>query len=216
MKEQSSSDGAKIRMARLEERLPVNLSIKYSVAREFVLEYAENLSVGGLFIRGAYNLQRGQIVNVEIALPGYGAFAVAAEVAHVLSPVVAAKYGRKPGAGFAITKSPPGFAEALRAYLLRLGRRRDHVVFVSDDQLALLLDAAGYQVRPLPPSQGLLDAVAGSAEPVVGVVVPFDQEQEYVSRAATMGSPEIVYAVDEDEPIEDLLSWLDSELFGGE
>jgi len=204
----------KIRMARLEERLPVNLSVKYSVARDFVVEYAENLSVGGLFVRGANDLERGQPVNVEIALPGFGTFKVTAEVAHVLPPETAEKYSRKAGAGFAITNTPPGFDEALRSYLLRLGQRRDHVVLVGEAHLAKLIEAAGYRVRPLPTSNDLLDTIAQSEEPVIGVVVPYDLEQEYVRKALGMGAPEMVYATDNGEDMDELLSWLDNELFG--
>jgi hypothetical protein len=203
-------------MARAEERLPVNLSVRYCVAREFIIEYAENLCTGGLFVRGATNLERGQTANVEITLPGYGTFMVTAEVAHVLSPDLAEKFHRKPGVGFAITKSPPGFIDAMRSYLLRLGRRRDHAVLVSDDRYGLLLDAAGYRIMPLPPAHQLLGAVAAATEPVIGVIVTREQEQEYLKLAAKMGSPEIVYAIDDDEPIEDLLNWLDSELLSSE
>lgn len=204
----------KIRMARLEERLPVNLSVKYSVAKDFVVEYAENLSVGGLFVRGASDLERGQQVNVQIMLPGFGEFEVTAEVAHVLPPEVAEKYERKAGAGFAITKTPRGFDDALRSYLLRLGQRRDHVVLVGQMHIAVLLEKAGYRVRPLPAPDKLLEAISTSDEPVIGVVVPYELEQEFVRRALSMGAPEMIYATEDGDDLDELLSWLDNELFG--
>ncbi len=199
--------------SRQNERHPVNLSVRYSTARDFVVDYAENLSTGGLFVRGAHVLARGQEVDIEIALPGFGSFGVEARVAHVLSPEDARDHDRNPGAGFSITRSPPGFIEALRTYLLRLGQRRDHVVMVSDESIAQLLEASGYQVRPLPLADLLSEAVARSKAPVVGVVVPSALETEYADQAAQMGAPELILAFEDPRDIDQLLEQLDAELF---
>ena len=45
---------------RQEERFRVNFSVRFGIARDFVQEYAENLSSGGLFIRGAHRLAPGE------------------------------------------------------------------------------------------------------------------------------------------------------------
>jgi hypothetical protein len=202
------------REARLQERLPVNLSVRYSTARDYVLEYAENLSVGGLFIRGATDLTRGQSVKIEMTLPGYGTFEIDAMVAHILSPEAARSCQRNPGAGFNITRQPSMFSESLRAYLLRLGQRRDHTVLVSDQSISSLLEEAGYHVRPLPLVDYLLEAVTKCERPVIGVIVPEALATEYLERATAMGAPELILPVDDPREIDDLLSKLDNELFG--
>src|SRR5688572_20977235 len=105
-------------------RYAVNLVVRFDSAREFVTEYAENLSHGGLFIRtSSGRLKALDEVGVELTLPGLGTYKVGVRVAHVLTPDQAARYGAAPGAGCEILSRPPGFAEAIQEYLRRLGRR---------------------------------------------------------------------------------------------
>jgi hypothetical protein len=101
----------------------VHLSVRYEVAAEFRREYADNLSRGGLFIRGGSGLARRREVDVAIELPGLGEFHVQAEVMHVIGADEAAELGRTAGAGLSIAHAPDGFQAALAQYLERLGRR---------------------------------------------------------------------------------------------
>jgi uncharacterized protein (TIGR02266 family) len=130
-------------------RYRVHLQVRYAVAADFVREYAENLSRGGLFVRGASGLARRRDVEVEVELPGLGSYRVHAEVMHVIDEAEAQGHGRTPGAGLAIVDAPDGFAAALETYLGRLGRRGDARVLVAGDEAARLLAAAGYQVDRL-------------------------------------------------------------------
>jgi hypothetical protein len=155
---------------RTSSRHRVHLSVRYSVATEFVREYAENLSHGGLFVTGTGFMSL-QEVEVELEMPGAGRFRVTAEVAHIITEEAGAAIGHRPGAGLAITKSPPGFKDALTSYLHRLGRRADKVVMTSHEGIAKLMGDAGYRVVQAPPPDGLVEAMATAEDAVIAVVV---------------------------------------------
>ena len=195
-----------------DERYRVHLSVRYGNAMDFVMEYAENLSKGGLFISGAKNLRLRQQVDVELELPGFGKYQVTAEVAHVLDPKLAAVCGRKPGAGLEIKKSPPGFAEALVSYLGCLGRRRDYIVLAPNEPCRKLLKDAGFQTSPVPPPSQLVGVVKRSKDPVIAVVVSKEIENKYAAAAAAVGKQEIVFGIDFLEELEELLPRLDEVL----
>jgi hypothetical protein len=122
------------------------MAVRFASADEFVTEYAENLSVGGLFLRQGHTLEPLSIVTVQMSLPGFGEYEVKARVAHVLDEATAASYGREPGAGMQLIEVPDGFNEALMGYLGRLGKRRDCLVLVSESETHDFLKSAGYRV----------------------------------------------------------------------
>lgn len=193
-------------------RYRVHLSVKFVRAKEFVVEYAENLSRGGLFVKGAHGLELLQEVDVEVELPGYGSFNVKAEVAHLINGDQAVEFGRSAGAGLAIKKAPDGFEQALSSYLLRLGRRADAMVMVADETNGLLLAAAGYQVRAVPEPGELVAAIARAPVPVVAVVVPQTSVTEYEHAAAIAGAGDIVISMNSMDEFEAILVRLDNEL----
>ncbi len=123
------------------------MAVRFATAEEFVTEYAENLSVGGLFLRQGHYLEPLKVISVRISLPGLGDFEVRARVAHVLDTETAKKYGREPGAGLQLVETPDGFDEAMMEYLGRLGKRRDCLVLVSDAATLKFLEEAGYRVE---------------------------------------------------------------------
>jgi hypothetical protein len=190
----------------------VHLSVRYEKARDFVVEYARNLSVGGLFVRGAHDLELLSEINVEVDLPGFDNFRLVCQVAHVVSPEMAAATDSIPGAGLAIVKSPPDFNEALGIYLRRLGRRRDFCVLVIDEECRRLLEDAGYRAVAAPPVSQLVATIARSAVPIIGVVVSRAQETAYADAAAAAGMPGVVHGLDYLEEVEELLTVLDEEL----
>jgi hypothetical protein len=132
---------------RKHERHDTVMAVKFATAEEFVTEYAENLSVGGLFLRHGHTLAPLSVVTVQLDLPGFGKFEVKAKVAHVLDEETAKRYGREPGAGMQMVETPEGFDEALMSYLGRLGKRRDCLVLVSELAALEFLKAAGYRVE---------------------------------------------------------------------
>jgi len=193
-------------------RYLVHLSVRYGSAREFVVEYAKNLGAGGLFIRGAYELEPLAPISVEIALPGFKTFRVRAQVVHVITPEMAAGTDNEPGAGVAITQRPEGFDDAMTEYLKRLGRRRDYRVLVGDEECRKLLEDAGYQTAPAPAVGDLVAEIARSDLPVIGVVVSRAQEREFAKAAEAAGMPGVVRSIDYLEELDELLTQLDEDL----
>jgi len=195
---------------RRHQRFAARLQVRFKTALDFVSEYAENLSAGGLFVRGAHRLDPLSEAEVEINLPGYGTHTVRGKVAHIVSPELAAKSGRRPGAGMEIVEAPEGFGELLGEYLRRLGRRRDVAVLVEDGRPLELLEAAGYRAAPLPPPNELVVAMARSEYPVLAVVVTRAREDQFRPAAAAAGVGDLVYLLDHEEEMDDLLGQLDN------
>jgi uncharacterized protein (TIGR02266 family) len=193
---------------RRHQRFPVRIKVRFHSALEFVSEYADNLSAGGLFVRGAQKLDPLTEVQVELALPGYGTHSVRARVAHIVSDEAAAASGRRPGAGVEIVDPTDGFDDVLGEYLRRLGRRRDVAVLVEGGRPFELLSAAGYQVAELPPPHELVSAMARSQYPVLAVVVTPAKEPIYRPAAALAGVADLVRQLDESQ-LDDLLASLD-------
>jgi uncharacterized protein (TIGR02266 family) len=198
------------RQDRTEHRQRVHLQVRYATAEEFVVEYAENLCQGGLFIAGAHNLAPLSEVTVEISLPGAGSFQVRGEVAHVLVPAVAERHGRRPGAGIAIRHAPKGFREALASYLLRLGRRADVLVWCYERGSALDLERAGYRVDGVPAPENVATTFVRSEAPVMAIVVPRARELVYrQALVAAGGSEDMVVAMDDPAELDAVLAALD-------
>lgn len=193
-------------------RYRVFLSVRYEVAADFVREFADNLSHGGMFIRGARGLARRRDVEVEIELPAYGRYDVRAEVAHVIGEEQARAHGRSAGAGLSIVETPDGFDEALSGYLARLSRRADSIVLAADDDAARHLRDAGYQVRALSSPEGLDALVAGCELPLVGVVVPDARLEEFRAAVAGTAAADLLVPVAAQRRIDDVLVRLDRRL----
>ncbi len=153
------------------------MAVRFSSAAEFVTEYAENLSVGGLFLRQGHKLEPLSLVTVQISLPGIGNFEVTAKVAHVLDEETAKKFGREPGAGLQLTKVPDGFEDALLAYLGRLGKRRDCLVLVSEDETRKFVEDAGYRVEAT--DLGTIPTQVLGEAPILALIVATDGASMY-------------------------------------
>jgi Tfp pilus assembly protein PilZ len=186
-------------------RYRVHLSVRYETAADFVREYAENLSKGGLFIRRARGLSRHRDVMVELELPGFGSFQVRAEVVHVISPEMATEHGRAAGAGLAIRETPDGFEDALASYLVRLGRRADSLVLAAAEPAGRRRVGGGVTGAP-----GGAPPLGGADARLVGVVVPGAEVDPY--RLAAADNAELVVAMDEPREIDEVLVQLDQRL----
>lgn len=185
--------------------------MRYSTAREFVQEYAENLSSGGLFITGAHSLDPLQQVTVRIELPGYGEFEVKAEVVHIVQPEQAATFKRPAGAGLAIVEAPMGFDQILKGYLWRLGRRKDYVIMISDEPVGILLGATGYRVKRVPSPDEVTTTLVQSDKPVIGILVPGSQISVYARVLDGIGD-RLLHAIDGFANIDQMLARMDEEL----
>ena len=190
-------------------RHEVHLAVRFETAADFVTEYAENLSSGGLFLRGAHELDPGTIVDLELSLPGNGSYRVRATVCHILTPEVAAKVGRKPGAGLELVDLPDDFDAAMRGYLMRLGRRRDFLVLVDSDNARELFEAAGYTVELAPRPDELVATVARSDKTVAAVVVSKAVAPYYRVVADAAGADDLLLSYADGLCLRDLLPVVD-------
>jgi Tfp pilus assembly protein PilZ len=178
-------------------------------AEEYVRQYAENLSTGGLFVAGATNLRVGDVVVVEVDLPGFGQFKVEAEAVHTTDAQRAAETDRPAGTGFKIVNGPRGFQKALSAYLERLGKRQDVAVFVASDGIGRVLTTAGYDVRSAPSTQEILAALQESDKPTAGIVVPSSRVELYKNALAPAMMDDLVLGMGGVEEINKVLAILD-------
>ncbi len=197
---------------RKQTRFRVHLTVRFETALEFVTEYAENLSHGGLFVRGAHHLELNREVPVQMEVPGYPPFKVVARVAHILTPEIAEALKRKAGAGFHIVRGPRGFQEAIRTYLTRLGRRRDCGVLAGDHHIAGALEGAGYRTQIVPTAQDLVLAMEEMEVKRLGVVVRNTARFEYARAAEVLGETDFVYGIENLEEVDKLLPVFDEKL----
>lgn len=155
---------------RRSKRFPVQLTVRFVSADDFVVQYAENLSVGGLFVRDADHLAPLTELMVDLELPGSGNYQLRTRVAHILTPDRARAVGASPGAGLEIVAAPAGFEEKLLGYLSRLGERRGHEVLAAEDEVARAVARAGYRAEAVSPRQAA--AACDRGRPVLAVVAP--------------------------------------------
>ena len=190
-------------------RYGVHLAVRYTNAEQFVNDYVENLSVGGLFIAGAHQLPLFTETPISIELPGQGEWTVRAKSVFVIDPEAAARMGRRPGAGFQIIEKPPGFEDALLGYLLRLGRRREHAVMVGEIPGVSLISDAGYRVLPLESEDEVAIALANGDDKIVAIIVPPALVRPYRDRLGEKGKSLVFPATSVDE-VTDVLARVDS------
>lgn len=101
---------------RIHPRIPMRLSVKYSSAKEFFVDYSNNISVGGIFIRTLEPAEFGTKVLIEFTLPeiprkvkGLG---------EVVRVVRAGSSERDPaGMGIKFLKFDPGSEEHIRKFI---------------------------------------------------------------------------------------------------
>jgi len=191
-------------------RYATRLAVRYSNAEQFVTDYVENLSAGGLFIAGAHQLPISTETDVQVELPGQGSWTVRAKVQFLVDPTAALATGRKAGAGMQIISKPPGFDDALLGYLLRLGRRRDHAVMVGEGVIgAPLFVDAGYRVLPLESEDEVAFALANGDAAIVAIVLSPSLVQAYQDRLGERGKT-VVFSAVSIEDVHDILARIDS------
>ena len=191
-------------------RYATRLAVRYTNAEQFVTDYVENLSEGGLFIAGAHELAMLTETDVQVELPGQGNWSVRARVVFLIDPTAAQTTGRTPGAGMQIVDKPPGFDDALLGYLLRLGRRRDHAVMLGEGVIgAQMFEDAGYRVVPLESEDEVAFAMANGDSAIVAIVLPPTLVQTYRDRLGDRGKS-VVFSAVSIEDVHDILARIDS------
>jgi Tfp pilus assembly protein PilZ len=190
-------------------RYGVHLAVRYTNAEDFVNDYVENLSAGGLFIAGANKMELFTETVVTIELPGQGEWTVRAKSVFIIDAEAAARMGRRAGAGFEIVDKPPGFDDALLGYLLRLGRRREHAVMVGEVPGVTLVTDAGYRVLPLESEDEVAIALANDDDKIVAIIVQPALVKPYRDRLGEKGKL-LVFAASTDDEVIDILARVDS------
>lgn len=187
----------------------VRLAVRYANAEEFVTDYVENLSVGGLFLAGAHTLALFTETDVQIELPGQGSWTVRAKSIFIIDSAAAKASGRTAGAGMEILEKQPGFDDALLGYLLRLGQRRDHTIMVGAVPGVRVIEDAGYRVIPLEPPQTAAALADDPVAKLIGILVRAELVGQYRDALGSRGN-DLVYGVESAEQIADFLARIDS------
>lgn len=187
----------------------MHLAVRYTNAEQFVADYVENLSIGGLFIAGAHKMPLLTETDVQVELPGQGSWTVRAKSVFIIDENAARTSGRKAGAGMEITGKPPGFDDALLGYLLRLGQRRDHSVMVGDVAGIRVITDAGYRVIGLESPEEAASLLDDVLVKLVAVLLPPDQIDEYMTRMGSRGAA-LVIGVKNEGDMPDILARIDS------
>lgn len=189
-------------------RYRVQMSVRFANAADYLQEYAENLSQGGIFVATSRFLDLDEEATLHIELPGLGAYAVDCRVVHVLDEEEAAKRSRRPGIGFEIVSAPEGFRTALSEYLLLLGSRRDTVIFVAPGTPKGLLESAGYGLREAPYEK--IASRVLDTKGVIAVLVPRSEALAYRQVLASSDLPSsLVVPYDKGASLESLLNVFD-------
>lgn len=101
---------------RIHPRIPMRLSVKYSSAKDFFVDYSNNISIGGIFIRTMEPAEFGTKVLIEFTLPeiprkvkGLG------EVVRVVHAGASEK--EPAGMGIKFLKFDPGSEEHIRKFI---------------------------------------------------------------------------------------------------
>lgn len=187
------------------------LQITYLRAEDYVREYAENLSRGGLFIAGVRGLRPRDRVQVQIELCGFGIVTVETEVAHLVDEETAVGLGRSAGAGFAIKRAPVDFQDTLSAFLVRLGARREARVLVGDAVTENLVRAGGYVTETAPEPTEIINAL-GTAPIFVALVVQPAQASAYRQALEPANLDGLILEIPQDGGIHRLLEQIDARI----
>jgi type IV pilus assembly protein PilZ len=91
-------------------RVPARFAVRFGTVQDFVLEYAANISAGGVFVQSSDPLPLKTIVRVEMELPGGGPPVPArGVVVHRVSAEEAEERGTLPGMGVQFMDSGDDF-----------------------------------------------------------------------------------------------------------
>ena len=106
---------------RLFPRFPVRFKVRFADPLEFVTQYADNISRGGLFVETLDPPEMERSVAVILELPDGGPpISAAALVVHRVSFDDAHENGETPGCGVQFLDTSDGFHERIDAYLAAL------------------------------------------------------------------------------------------------
>jgi len=101
-------------------RYEARFAVRFATVQDFVLEYAANISAGGVFILSDDPPPLKAVVRVEMELPGAGTVATRGQVVHRLSKEEAAQRGTLAGAGVQFLDADDRFRERIDAAIAHI------------------------------------------------------------------------------------------------
>jgi uncharacterized protein (TIGR02266 family) len=96
-------------------RVNARFAVRFATVQDFVLEYAANISAGGVFVQTDDPPQLETVVKVEMELPGSGPVQARGRVVHRVSKEEAAQRGTTPGMGVQFVDASDEFREKIDA-----------------------------------------------------------------------------------------------------
>ena len=102
-------------------RVNARFAVRFASVQDFVLEYAANISAGGVFVQTLNPPPLKTVVRIEMELPGGSAVPAQGLVVHRLTPEEAEKRGTVPGMGVQ-------FVDADDAFRQRIDAAIDHIL----------------------------------------------------------------------------------------
>ncbi len=121
------------------QRVDATIPVRFTDAKEFLVEYTSNISLGGVFVRTSSPSALGSVVRLSLELPGTSqSIPVTGQVAFVLPADQAARQGKVPGMGVRFARLDPSVQDALAAYVEGVQKQtRGRVLLVDDDPVTL-------------------------------------------------------------------------------
>lgn len=111
----------------IEERFEVYHRVRFKSGKQFLTEYTENLSRGGMFVASNKPLEPGSLIEAEIEVEGIEQpLKVEGRVAYRLDSEEAQKVGRSGGMGVQFVDLSPEVQARLHQYIQRLEIHRTH------------------------------------------------------------------------------------------
>lgn len=120
---------------RSQPRYDAVVPIRFRDAEDFLVQYTENISSGGVFIRTNNPPEVGTQLRMSLELPGTRtALPVTGEITFVVTPEQGQISGRTPGCGVRFKEVDPGTTQVLEQYVDSLSQKsRGSVLLVDDD-----------------------------------------------------------------------------------
>jgi uncharacterized protein (TIGR02266 family) len=112
---------APVAAPRVFPRYATRFKVRFNDALEFIEQYADNISRGGVFIETLDPPELERSVSVVLELPDGGApISAAALVVHRVTFEEASRYGERAGCGVQFLDTSDGFHERIEEYLAKL------------------------------------------------------------------------------------------------
>ena len=102
-------------------RYETRFAVRFSTVQDFVLEYAANISAGGVFVHTVEPLPLQTVVSIEMQLPGSDApVSAKGMVVHRVTADDAAQRGTLPGMGVQFVEASDEFRDRIDAAIAHI------------------------------------------------------------------------------------------------